>query len=140
MKKILFLTILFCCTLNGYAQTVEEVQEEKCTKDTIRKKRMRFTPPEFVGGLKVLQMYLRANIRYPKEAYKRKISGTVIISMMIEEDGSISEVKAIRSPHYAMSTEAIRVVESMPKWTPATRDGVPVRFNVKMPISFNITQ
>ncbi len=70
--------------------------------------------------------WLSQNMRYPKEAQDKNIEGRVSIQFIIEKDGSIDEVKTLRSPSEILSAEAERVVKAMPKWKPAMHKGKPV--------------
>jgi len=94
--------------------------------------------PEFPGGDKARMIYLIENIKYPQEARNSKKQGTVFITFFIEIDGSISNVKILRSPDKLLSDEAIRIIKGMPKWKPGTRKGKPVRVQFNMPIKFTL--
>lgn len=82
--------------------------------------------------------WLGKNIRYPKEAQDNKIEGRVAIEFIIEKDGSIDEVKTLRSPSEILSAEAERVVKAMPKWKPAMHNGKPVRMRYVLPVVFKL--
>lgn len=94
--------------------------------------------PSFPGGNQKLFQYLGENIQYPVEAQKNKIEGRVFLEFFILKDGSISEVKVIRSANELLDKEAIRVVESMPKWTPGKNKGEPVNVRYVLPVSFKL--
>lgn len=91
--------------------------------------------PEFPGNI---NEYLGKNVKYPVEAQKQKIQGRVIVQFVIEKDGTISEVKALRPVHPLLDAEAMRVVKAMPKWKPGTQRGEPVRVSYSMPINFRL--
>lgn len=82
--------------------------------------------------------WLSQNIRYPKEAQDKNIEGRVSIQFIIEKDGSIDEVKTLRSPSEILSAEAERVVKAMPKWKPAMHKGKPVRMRYVLPVLFKL--
>ena len=67
---------------------------------------------------------------------KKKIGGRVFVFFIVNEDGSTSEIKIIKSPHPSLAKEAERVVKMMPKWKPATFGGEPIRFRFLLPINF----
>ena len=90
---------------------------------------------EFPGDI---YAWLGQNIKYPKEAKEQKIEGRVSIQFVIEKDGSIAEVKPLRSPSELLSAEAMRVVKAMPKWKPAKVEGKPVRMRYVLPVLFKI--
>ncbi len=96
----------------------------------------RYTSPSFPGGTKALLDYISENTVYPEEARKQNLSGRVVLTFYIEEDGSVSNVKVLKSVHPLLDNEAVRVVSSMPKWTPGTKDGRPVRQRMGLPITF----
>ena len=94
--------------------------------------------PEFPGGQKAMMQWIAQNIQYPKEAVKANIEGRVMVSFVVEKDGSISNVEVRRSIHELLDKEALRVVSAMPKWKPGMRNGQPVRARFNIPISFKI--
>lgn len=96
--------------------------------------------PEFPGGESAMYEFLGTNIHYPAEAQKQGIQGMVIVSFTIDKDGSVTEAKAVRSPHESLSKEAVRVVLSMPKWSPGINNGVAVKVTYTLPLKFKFTK
>jgi TonB family protein len=96
--------------------------------------------PEYPGGEKARMKYLSENMVYPSAARDSGIQGTVYINFVIEEDGSISNVKVVRGIGGGCDEEAIRVVQNMPKWKPGTQRGKIVRVSFMMPIKFALPQ
>ena len=94
--------------------------------------------PEFPGGANALFEYLAKNIHYPKEAAEKKIQGRVILTFVVEKDGSISRVKVVKSVEPSLDQEAIRVVKSMPKWTPGKQNGKNVAVKYAIPMTFRL--
>ncbi len=92
--------------------------------------------PEFPGGQDALMKYLANNLNYPKAALTASISGRVIISFVIEADGTISNIKVVRGVNKDLDAEAIRVVQSMPKWIPGKQRGKAVRVQYTLPVKF----
>ena len=82
--------------------------------------------------------YLAENVKYPASARQKKITGRVIIQFVVEKDGSITEAKVMKSVAPELDAEALRIVNSMPKWNPGIKDGKPVRVRFKLPISFKL--
>lgn len=80
--------------------------------------------------------WIAKNIKYPAEAITNKIQGKVFVQFVIEKDGSVSDVKVIRGVAPSLDAEAIRVVKSMPQWTPGTQKGKAVRVSYTLPINF----
>lgn len=95
-------------------------------------------PPRFPGGDVKLMEYLSRTVRYPVEAQKKHVQGRVILHFIIEKDGSVSNVRVARSVDPSLDAEAIRVVNSMPKWEPARQKGQPVRVRYTIPIQFRL--
>ena len=91
----------------------------------------------FPGGEAACMKWLSDHIKYPEECKKEGIEGRVHVQFVINKDGSIPEVKVLRSPHPLLSEEAIRVVKAMPKWKPAKVNGQIVRQRFILPIKFN---
>ena len=92
--------------------------------------------PEFPGGLKALYEFLKKNIKYPKVALENDISGTVYLSFVVDEDGSITELKNLNKLAGGCDKEALRVAALMPKWKPGMmgNEAVPVRYSI--PVRF----
>ncbi len=94
---------------------------------------------EFPGGIEALGKFLASNIKYPQGAKEEKITGKVIITFVVEKDGSINEIKILRDIGYGCAEEAKRVVKLMPKWKPAKQRGKAVRQQFVLPVSFNLS-
>ena len=96
-------------------------------------------PPAFQGGMEKFYKYLAANCKYPAEAVKNNIQGKVLLSFIVEKDGTISEVKVVKSLGSGTDEEAVRLLENSPKWKPATRGNKPVRVKYDVPINFALS-
>ena len=95
--------------------------------------------PEFPnGGMAALMKYLTDNIRYPEAAKKAGIQGRVIVQFVVDKDGSIKNVSTMRGVNSDLDAEAIRVIQSMPKWKPGTQKGEPVKVKYTVPVMFRI--
>lgn len=94
--------------------------------------------PEFPGGMNALIKYLRENLQYPKEAQKKGTQGRVAVQFVVEKDGSIGEVGIIRPVDPELDKEAARVISTMPKWTPGSNKGEPVRVKYTVPVMFQL--
>lgn len=92
--------------------------------------------PEFPGGQEALMNYLATNINYPREAMETGIQGIVYVTFIVEADGSITNIEVPKRIGGGCDEEAIRVVQSMPKWKPGKQDGEPVRVSFSLPIRF----
>ena len=92
--------------------------------------------PQFPGGPSAMFEYLAKNIRYPAEAEKAGIQGRVIATFVVEQDGSITNAKVVKAIHPALDAEALRVIHSMPKWTPGKQNGKSVHVKYTIPVTF----
>ena len=94
--------------------------------------------PSFPGGNAALMSYLNSNTKYPVVAQENGVQGRVIVSFVVERDGSISDVKVARSVDPSLDREAQRVVKSMPRWTPGKQNGQTVRVKYTVPVVFRL--
>jgi protein TonB len=94
--------------------------------------------PSYPGGQGALNEYLSKTIRYPVAAEENGIQGRVIVQFVVERDGSITDVRVVRSVDPSLDKEAIRVVKSMPKWIAGKQNGAPVRVKFTLPVSFRL--
>ena len=97
--------------------------------------------PEFPdGGMAGLMQYLTENIRYPKKAQQEGTQGRVTVQFIVEKDGSISHTSILRSVHLELDAEAMRVINTMPKWKPGTQRGEVVRVKYTIPVMFRLPE
>ena len=94
--------------------------------------------PDFPGGVAKLSEYLQKNIKYPQMARESGIQGRVFVNFVVEPDGSVSNVKVLRSLGGGCDEEAMRVVKSMPKWKPGKQRGKAVRVSYILPVNFKL--
>lgn len=94
--------------------------------------------PSFPGGNGALMSYLASNIKYPVVAQEIGVQGRVIVSFVVERDGSISDVRVARSVDPSLDREAQRVVKSMPRWKPGKQNGSAVRVKYTVPVVFRL--
>jgi len=96
--------------------------------------------PQFPGGEKALMEYIAKNLTYPQEARDKGVEGRVFIGMVIEKDGSVSNVKVLRGISQECDAEAVRVISSLPKWKPGKMKGEPVQVSYQIPINFKLAE
>ncbi|NRF38706.1 energy transducer TonB [Pedobacter sp. LMG 31643] len=84
--------------------------------------------------------FLKKTVRYPKEAQEKNIQGKVFVSMIVETDGSLTDIKVDRKLGGGTDEEAVRVLKASPKWTPGTQGGKKVRVKYNIPISFTLSK
>jgi len=122
--------------LAEYEYTAPEMEEEEIVEAEIFK--VVEEMPEFPGGTAKLLEYIGKNIKYPMMARESDIQGKVYVNFVVEPDGSISHVEVLRGIGGGCDEEAVRVVQSMPKWKPGKQRGAPVRVQYMVPIVFKL--
>lgn len=124
MKRLFLIVFLAFVSVNAYSQSDDDVYslvEEAA---------------QFPGGQTEMLKYLQTNLQYPEEAKANDVHGRVIVSFIVEKDGSLSNVKVMKSLGSGCDEEAIRLVNSMPKWKPGKNGGKEVRARITIPVSF----
>ena len=132
MKKLLILALFNVCALKVIAQT----------KDTstvyTRLTDLNEIPPSFPGGDWKLEKFINKNLKYPQKAWDSNVQGRVVVSFIIEKDGSLTEIKVVRSLSSDTDEEALRIINKSPKWIPGKQAGQPVRVLFTLPILFSL--
>jgi TonB family protein len=128
--------------LLGYNESYPDQNTEKGVNDSVKWEGRIYEVveqmPHFPGGAASLMRYLSENIKYPIQAQMKGISGRVIVSFVVEPDGTFSDLRVIRSVDPILDKEALRVVRDMPRWIPGKQDGKPVRARYNVPVSFRL--
>ena len=104
---------------------------------------IRYNPdlqPQFPGGEAALTKYIESHIQYPANAVKNKIQGQVVVRVVVKENGEIGDVTVVRSVDKDLDEEAVRVVKSLPKFTPGYRQGKPMLMFVTIPVLFKLPE
>jgi periplasmic protein TonB len=94
--------------------------------------------PNPPGGMEGWNKYLRDNLKYPTQARRMGIEGTVYVAFVVNTDGSIQDVQVLRGIGGGCDEEAVRVVSTAPKWEPGKQRGKPVRVRMRLPIRFKL--
>lgn len=92
--------------------------------------------PSFPGGETALKSYVESHAIYPDIAKENGVEGIVVVGFIVMPDGSLNEIKVIRFVDPDLEKEAVRVVSTMPAWTPAEKDGLPVEAPAKVDVPF----
>jgi len=131
MKKIFLLFVVFCCFQKVQSQTESVITEEAqvINVSNVEEK------PEFPGGENVFYKFIANNFNIPD--VKGGLNGKVIISFVVEKDGSLTDFKIINDLGYGTGDEVIRVLRLCPKWKPAKQKGTPIRCSYTIPITIN---
>lgn len=137
MKKTLIL--LAFCTLpamafsqNGGAAAQATVASDGQVHDKVEQ------PPRFPGGYEALERWKEQHIVYPEEAIERGAQGQVVVRFVILNTGEVADAEILRSIDPALDKEALRLVSSMPKWTPGMQDGNAVSVRWDEPVTFTL--
>lgn len=108
--------------------------------NTTKKTEDVITQPEFKGGIEKMYEYISNNFVYPEEAEKRSVNGKMEVEFTVEKSGDITYVGILKGLDYSIDEEVLRLLKAMPRWTPATKNGVPVRYKVSMPINIRASR
>ena len=92
--------------------------------------------PEFPGGTNALMGYLRDNMVIPDSCRENNIQGRVLVTFIVEKDGSITKPVVVKSVHPILDAEALRLVSAMPKWKPGRQNGEVQRVKYTIPVNF----
>ena len=131
----------------GYAAYEDEVVEAKSIKLPKEEKKENEEQvifqvveemPNFPGGMNECMKFLARNIKYPVLAQEAKIEGRVIVQFVVDRDGSVNDIKVVRSISPQLDAEAVRVIGLMPKWNPGKQRGKAVAVKYTMPIQFRL--
>ena len=113
---------------------VEEEEEESAQQIFTVVEEM----PDFPGGQGELLKFIAKSIKYPVIAQENGIQGRVIVTFVVERDGSITDVRVAKSVDPSLDKEAVRVAKSMPHWNPGMQNGGPVRVKFTLPVTFRL--
>ena len=157
LKKIILSITLAALTMGGAAQNTDSTH---VNNDTVKVTSGNPSNPEFKGGQKALKKFLSKNLEYPEVAANYSVEGSVIMTFVVGEDGSLSDISAhdckiecFNTTKFSQETESrqkelkkqfallfakegARVIRKMPKWTPGTLNGKAVRIKFDLRISF----
>ncbi len=97
-------------------------------------------PPEYDGGMEKMYQFILDNFEYPEDCEKRHVSGTIEIQFTIEKSGDISSIIVLEGLEDLVDEELVRVFKAMPLWKPATKNGIPARYTVVMPVTLKISR
>ena len=133
MKKFLIMALMACFGLTTVsAQKTVVAKKNQQVFDVVEKM------PEYPGGQAALFEYLSTNIKYPADAEKQKIEGRVLVTFVVNTDGSITDIEVVKKAFPSLDAEAVRVISGMPKWTPGEQKGQKVRVKYTVPLNFRL--
>jgi protein TonB len=120
--------------MNSFSQSGTAVQSLDTEKPYLIATEM----PQFPGGSQAMIEFIQDHLEYPPEEKKKNIQGTILMQFIVEKDGSLSEIKAIKRVEGGrnLEKEAERVIRLMPKWIPGTYENKSVRVYKSVPFYF----
>jgi protein TonB len=138
-KKDMRKTILFLVLLSLYGSVVAQSQKDSIsnTSDTTK---VVIIPPEFKGGNKNLSKYITDNFVYPADAKRRSVEGKIEIEFTVEKSGDLTYIGVVRGLDRSVDKEIVNLFKAMPRWTPATKNGQPVRYKIHMPLKIRASR
>lgn len=133
MKKFIIMSLmtLFGLTTVSAQKTVVAKKNQQVF-DVVEKM------PEYPGGQAALFEYLQKNVKYPADAEKKKVEGRVLVTFVVNTDGSITDIEVVRKTFPSLDAEAVRVISGMPKWKPGEQKGKKVRVKYTVPLNFRL--
>ena len=128
LRLLALIVVLTGCAAEKEPLIVSPLSQDFMTEPTM---------PKYPGGIEKMFEFIADNLRWPGDD-DSCIQGRVVVSFIVEKDGSLTDVKVIKSLDPAFDKEAIRVVKSMPKWEPGMWRGKPARVHYCIPIKFRL--
>ena len=133
MKKFLIMALMALLGLTTVsAQKTVVAKKNQQVFDVVEKM------PEYPGGQAALFEYLSTNVKYPADAEKKKVEGRVLVTFIVNTDGSITDIELVRKAFPSLDAEAVRVISGMPKWIPGEQKGQKVRVKYTVPLTFRL--
>lgn len=149
MKKFIG-TLVVCFILSFQLVSAQKSRGEAA--DTTKKERKMEAPgspapeiftvvedmPQFPGGEKAMMLFVANNIKYPKKALEEGAQGRVIVKFVVNKEGEVVDAKVLKGIGYGCDEEALRVINSMPKWKPGKQRGKAVNVYYTLPVRFEL--
>jgi protein TonB len=134
LSPLIFISLVLS-SVDAFAQTAKEVSDSSTSKvfSSVN------VVPEFPGGLNSLGQFLAHFMRYPTKAREGNVQGRVIITFVVERDGTLTNFKITRGIGSGCDEEALRVMKLSPKWRPGMQNGKAVRVRYSVPLSFTLS-
>ena len=129
MKKTLLITFILFSFITAKAQNTDTANRIFTFVEM---------EPSFPGGIDEFYGYLQANIKYPPDAKKNRLQGTVFVSFVVEKDGSLTNSAILKGVSPDIDAEALRVINNSPKWKAGIQNGRPVRVQYSIPLNFKL--
>ncbi len=125
---------------DNHQQTPKQTVEESRIPEYIYDMKSIPTAPIFKGGNQGLDKWIQEHLQYPSDAAKAKIEGRVIVEFIIDKNGAVTVPKVVRGINDSLNNEALRVIKSMPRWTPGYAHGKPAKTRYTYPVTFKLAK
>ncbi len=127
MKKLFLIMLLAFVSVNAYSQSDDADNDVYNMVDQSAK---------FQDGYNSIIKFVQENIKFPAEAQENNVHGRLMVSVIVEKDGSLSDIKIKKGLGYGLDEEIVRIIKMMPKWQPAQHKGKTVRQSQTIVIPF----
>jgi protein TonB len=127
MKKLFLIMLLAFVSVNAYSQSDDADNDVYNMVDQSAK---------FQDGYNSIIKFVQENIKFPAEAQENNVHGKLMVSVIVEKDGSLSDIKIKKGLGYGLDEEIVRIIKMMPKWQPAQHKGKAVRQSQTIMIPF----
>ncbi len=132
------LTLLLALSL-FFGPVIAQTEKDSAAA-SVKKTADVITQPEFKGGIEKMYEYISTNFQYPEEAQRRSVKGKMEVEFTIEKSGDVTYVGILKGLDESIDAEVLKLLKAMPRWIPATKNGVPVRYKVSMPITIRASR
>jgi protein TonB len=133
-KVSISFALFFLIKISSMGQTASV----PATIDTVRVFTKVETPASFAGGSNAWRTYLENNLHYPKKAFRKNIQGVVRVQFIVSREGYISDVVALNDPGGGLAEEAVRIIQTSPRWAPAEQNQRKVIYRHIQSITFRL--
>lgn len=125
---------------DNHQPTTKQITEERRAPEYIYDMKSIPVAPIFKGGSQGLEKWIQENIQYPADAAKAKIEGRVIVEFIIDKNGVVTSPRLVRGINDVFNNEALRVIKSLPRWTPGYAQGKPAKTRYTYPVTFKLAK
>ena len=129
--------LLFFLFLYGSVIAQSKTDSISTVSDTTK---VIITQPEFKGGAQNLSKYIAENFVYPADAKRRSVDGKVEIEFTVEKTGDLSYIGVVKGLDYSVDEAIVELFKAMPRWNPGTKNGIPVRYKLRMPLNIRASR
>ena len=133
-KTILILFLLFLYDSVIAQSATDSISNISDTTDVV------ITQPEFKGGSQNLSKYIAENYVYPADAQRRYVDGKVEVEFTVEKSGDLTYIGVVKGLDRSVDEAIVELFKAMPRWTPGTKNGNPIRFKMRMPLNLRASR